>query len=220
MGMSKSGNKKSRSSYKSSKTDITVVEIDEAVFGRLSERIERQDNRFNYLIERIGSAEKLLKGANFDEEIEWREAYEGETEEKFEKRIKRIMVILGSEKLEGSKANLSAYLNYLKNNVNLPCLLTGIEEFEWEEYYAFGPGNKKEYEKLKKTKASHTDTFKLISFKDLLSEEEGIFVDVQRVTDNKKFTLPLSYLEAMDEESANAELFDDYAVWFVNYMSM
>lgn len=216
--MSKSDKNKSRSSDKSSKADVKIIEMDEAVFGRISEKFERQENRFTHLIERISSADRLVKSGLFEEEPEWEDRYSGESEEEFDKRIKRIKSILCAEELEVNKANLTAYLNYLKNNVNLPCLLTGFEAFEWEEYYALGPGDKKEYEKLKKTKPSCTDTFKLIGFKDLLTEEEGILVDVQRVTDNKKFTLPLSYLEALDEESANAELFDDYAVWFVNYL--
>jgi hypothetical protein len=40
-------------------------------------------------------------------------------------------------------------MDYLKRNIEFPCQLTGIEDFPWEEYYVFGPGSKKEYEKLK-----------------------------------------------------------------------
>ncbi|MGA9539376.1 MAG: hypothetical protein WBR24_26015 [Desulfobacterales bacterium] len=35
-------------------------------------------------------------------------------------------------------------------NIEFPCIVTGLEDFPWEEKYVFGHGNKKEYEKLKK----------------------------------------------------------------------
>ncbi len=217
--MSKSDKKKSRSSDKFSLSEVKIIEIDEAIFGRISEKIERQENRFNHLIERQVNSSHLLKSGLAQDKIDFEDAVSWEIEaEEIDKHLTRIRGVLCSKNLEVNEANLTAYLTYLRNNINLPCLLTGIEAFEWEDYYVLGPGHPKEYEKLKKTKACHTDTFKLIGFKDLVREEEGIFVEVQRVTDNKKFTLPLSDLEAIDEESANAELLDDYAVWFVNYI--
>lgn len=88
--------------------------------------------------------------------------------------------------------------------------------FGWEEYYTFGPGNKREYEKLKKTSASFTDTYELLGFDDELYEE-GIVVNVRRVSDKRKFAIPLADLEAEDKKSKNYQLLDDYAVWFVNF---
>ena len=100
----------------------------------------------------------------------------------------------------------------------MPCHLTGQEDFLWEEEFVFGPGNKKEYEKLKKTRPSYTDIFNLLRFEDVISEESGILVEVQRIADQKKFTLPLADLEANDENSPNSQLLEDYAVWFINYL--
>ena len=71
--------------------------------------------------------------------------------DKFEKQEKRIIAILGTKKLDVTRKTLNTYLEYLKNHVELPCQLTGIEDFEWEERYVFGFGSKKEYEELKKT---------------------------------------------------------------------
>ena len=135
----------------------------------------------------------------------------------YEKQEKRIIVILGTKKLDVTRKTLSAYLKYLKNHVEIPCQLTGIEDFEWEEAYVFGFGSKREYEKLKKTQPSYTDKFNLIDFIDDIDDEyDGIFVNVQRLSDKKQFILPLADLRSTDKKSKNYQLLDDYSVWFVN----
>ena len=137
--------------------------------------------------------------------------------DKFEKQEKRIIVILGTKKLDVTRKTLSTYLKYLKNNVDIPCQLTGIEDFEWEEPYVFGFGSKREYEELKKTQPSYKDKFNLIKFVDEIDDYyDGIFVDVQRVSDKRKFVLPLADLKSTDRKSKNYQLLDDYSVWFVN----
>jgi hypothetical protein len=135
----------------------------------------------------------------------------------YEKQEKRIIVILGTKKLDVTRKTLSTYLKYLKNHVETPCQLTGIEDFEWEEAYVFGFGSKREYEKLKKTQPSYTDKFNLIDFIDDIDDEyDGIFVNVQRLSDKKQFILPLADLKSTDRKSKNYQLLDDYSVWFVN----
>ena len=47
--------------------------------------------------------------------------------------------------------------------------------------------------------------------------EAGIVVNVKRVSDKRKFVIPLADLEAEDEKSRNYQLLNDYVVWFVNY---
>jgi hypothetical protein len=137
--------------------------------------------------------------------------------DKFEKQEKRIMAILGTEKLDVIKKTFSTYLRYLMNHVELPCQVTGIEDFEWEEPYVFGFGSKSEYEELKKTQASYKDKFNLIRFVDEIDDYyDGIFVHVQRLSDKKKFILPLADLKSADRKSKNYQLLDDYSVWFVN----
>jgi len=86
--------------------------------------------------------------------------------DKFEKQEKRIIAILGTKKLDVTRKTLTTYLKYLKNNVEIPCQLTGIEDFEWEEPYVFGFGSKREYEELEKTQPSYKDKFNLIKFVD------------------------------------------------------
>ncbi len=133
------------------------------------------------------------------------------------KQEKRIIVILGTKKLDVTRKTLSTYLKYLKNHVETPCQLTGIEDFEWEEAYVFGFGSKREYQKLKKTQPSYTDKFNLIDFiEDIDDEYDGIFVNVQRLSDKKQFIVPLADLKSTDRKSKNYQLLDDYSVWFVN----
>ena len=129
------------------------------------------------------------------------------------------MAILGQEETDNifrSDENLQVYLEYLNHKVEHPCLVTGMEDFPWEEKYVFGYGDEKEYEKLKKTNPSYTDTFTLIEF-ELVTKAERIFATVERVTDKKQFSLPLEDLEAKSKKSPNYQLLDDYSSWYVNY---
>ncbi|UNU25236.1 calcium-binding protein [Microcoleus vaginatus] len=134
--------------------------------------------------------------------------------EQFEIRISKIFRV---QDIDVSTETLIKYLDYLKHNLHFPCYVTGIEDFEWEEEYVIGEKSKKEYARLKKTQPSYTDTFKIDRPEDLVFQEDDIFVNVERVGDCRKFTLPLSDLEAVDASSPNNQLLDDYAVWFINY---
>ena len=133
---------------------------------------------------------------------------------------KRILAILNVEDEDEAwvtHENVKRFLDYLKDNLEFPCLLTGMEDFPWEERYVFGYGDKGEYEKLKKTNPSYTDTFKLVEFEELNPNEEQIFVKVERASDKKPFSLPLDNLEASKRRSKNFQLLEDYASWWVNY---
>jgi hypothetical protein len=128
----------------------------------------------------------------------------------------RIEKILGEDNLEVSDESLGMYRSYLRENIKLPCDLTGIEDFRWEEYYILGPGDKKEYEELKKTQPSYQDVFTFISFDDQI-DDEGLMAKVTRISDRKQFILPLADLKATDKKSPNYRLINDYSVWFINY---
>jgi len=138
----------------------------------------------------------------------------------------RIAKILGLENLEEiediddevfdvTQNSLPKYLKYLKAHITYRCQLMNIKHFHWEEDYFFGAGNMEEYRELKKTRPSHTDIFTLVSFYDI-DLEIGILVDVQRVSDNRGFTLPLAELEVIDKRAENNQIIDDYSVWFRN----
>jgi hypothetical protein len=140
---------------------------------------------------------------------------------KLDKQDQRITDIFGVKEVpDVTPETLARYLAYLKQHLTFPCQLTGIEDlgcFSWEEYYTFGPGSKKDYEQLKKKRASYTDTYELLGFDDEVDPEDGILVHVRRLSDKKKFTLTLSDLQATDEQTKNYQLLDDFAVWFVNW---
>lgn len=139
---------------------------------------------------------------------------------KLDEQEKRIAYILSDgevneDKLWKTSKTVKKYLKYLKENLDYPCIMTGIEDFPWEERYVFGYGSKKEYEKLKKDNPSYKDIFELITFED--DAEEQIFVKVKRQSDNKRFVIELDCLKATDDNSKNYQTLDDYSVWYVNY---
>ena len=134
------------------------------------------------------------------------------------RELKRIAEVFGKEEPpEVEEKTLKIFLKHLRKNVELPCLLTGSEDFEWEEFYILGPGDKKEHEQLRKTEASYLDTFDLIDFVFDPYEHEGIHAEVTRRSDKKVFILPLDYLKVKPRKSTNYDLVNDYGVWFVNY---
>jgi len=135
---------------------------------------------------------------------------------------KRIAAILKeNEDLDFDEA-VKVFYEYLMSNLSLPCEVTGIEDFGWEEIYVFSPGDKEEYDHLKKTQPSYTDQYELLGIdceaksEWMLFWEEDIGAHVRRISDGKKFLLGLSELKATDKKSKNYQLLDDYCFWFVN----
>ncbi|MEG3838164.1 calcium-binding protein [Microcoleus sp. Z1_C3] len=190
-----------------SQSELPPVQLDETI---VAGRRPKPVNDFQRLLEelselRAGFDPEML--AHLDENLPF-------NTKQFETKISKI---LGSKNIDFSLKNSVKYLEYIKQNIQLPCHVTGIEEFEWEEEYTMGSGSKKEYARLKKTQPSYTDRFTINRLEDLVLQEEGIFVEVQRVGDRQKFMLPLSELESVDVTSRNNQLLDDYAVWFINY---
>lgn len=141
--------------------------------------------------------------------------------DEFEKEIERFKKILWKQEEKDiwvNKGNLQKYLKYITNNIEKPCLLTWRDDFDWEEKYVFWYWDPEEYEKLKKTRPSYTDTFSFIEFDELLYYESELFVKVRRKGDRRKFTIWLSRLKAIDKESENHQLIEDYASWVGNYL--
>lgn len=139
----------------------------------------------------------------------------------FEEQEGRIGLIAGLDE-EGdvrsvNNETLATYQKYLQTHLEQPCQLTGSEDFQWEEYYIIGPGSKQEHDRLRKTKPSYLDTYELLEFKNAIDDWNGLLVSVKRVSDRKKFVLPLSDLKDTDKQSNNAQLIEDYSVWFVNW---
>ncbi len=141
-----------------------------------------------------------------------------------DEQIERIDAIIGDSRERGGlEAAVRVYFEHLKKFLVLPCEVAGTEDFRWEEYYVFGPGDRAEYERLRKHRPSYTDRYQLIGIElDVISEwmmfaGDDIAAHVKRESDNKEFTLGLAELKPVDKNSPNYRLLDDYAVFLVNY---
>jgi hypothetical protein len=140
---------------------------------------------------------------------------------KFDEQMKRCEVILG-DAAEGTQEEcLQVFFKHLKANLELPCEVTGAEDFDWEEPYIFGGWSQQEYKRLKKTQPSYKDKYELLDIERGWRSEwmlfgEDIVAHVRRKGDGKEFDLGLSELRVTNKKSPNFELIDDYAVWLVN----
>jgi hypothetical protein len=135
----------------------------------------------------------------------------------FDEQERRIAKILSDEDLSVTQEKQNLYFDYLQKNIQNKIMLTGMEDFPWEEKYLFGGWSKKEYEELKKTQASYTDKFEFLKLSDDIDETYGIIAKVKRVTDKKQFMLPLWDLKCINESSRDYELISDYSFWMTNY---
>lgn len=137
----------------------------------------------------------------------------------FEKQEKRIESVFPKKIGDISKRTemLDIYKRFLEKNIDFPVKLTGIEDFNWEEFYIFGPGDRREYEELKNTRPSYKDIYNLIRIDEHVEEDYGLFAKVTRISDRKRFQIPLADLKAVDKKSKNYQLLDDYSVWCANY---
>ncbi len=128
-----------------------------------------------------------------------------------------ITEILGADDQAVTLKSLTLYRDYLRKNLETPCVMTGVEDFPWEEKYVLGVDNAIEKEDLKKKPPSRSDIYELKRCEDLIDEVTGILVKVKRVEDNQRFIFELVSLKAVDERSKNYRLLDDYSMWFVKY---
>ena len=133
-----------------------------------------------------------------------------------EEQENRIINILG-EDCDKNDTNILKYYSYLKNKISIPCVLTGIEDFPWEEKYVLGGWDQKEYEELKKDNPSYINEFELIEFLEPASGEDDLLIKAKRLSDKKVFELELSWLKCTVSNSKNYQLLNDFSVWQVNY---
>jgi hypothetical protein len=139
---------------------------------------------------------------------------------KMDEQEQRIDTII-SEGVSMFEEALVIFFNHLKQSLQFSCVVTGIEDFDWEEYYVLGHGSQAEYKKLKKTQPSYQDKYDLLAIEqEVMSKwmmfSEDIGAQVKRKSDGQEFWLGLAELKAVDKKSKNHQLLDDYSVWFVN----
>jgi hypothetical protein len=141
---------------------------------------------------------------------------------KWEEQAARIDAILGNARDLTFENARERFYDYLRGALRLPCEVTGIEDFNWEEPYVFGARSRKEHEQLRKTQPSYRNKYDLLAIeKDVWSEwmlfrGEDLAAHVRRQSDGREFDLGLAELKAVDKKSGNCPLLDDYSVWFVD----
>lgn len=140
---------------------------------------------------------------------------------KFDEQMKRWDAIIGDTAERSQEDALKAFFKHLKSNFQLPCEVTGTEDFQWEEPYVIGGWSQQVYERLKVTQPSYTDEYELLNIErggrsKWMMFHEDIVAHVKRKSDGKEFDLGLAELQATDKKSHNFQLIDDYAVWLVN----
>ncbi|MCI0516047.1 hypothetical protein L0128_22780 [candidate division KSB1 bacterium] len=130
----------------------------------------------------------------------------------------RIAEILGTKAVpEVTQKRLLKYRQYLLEQLDQNELLTGCEDFPWEEEYVFDPASHAEYAALKQTHPSYTDEFELL---DILADkipEDDLVARVKRRSDGMIFEIGLSWLTARKTNSKNYQLLDDFATWVLNW---
>ena len=134
----------------------------------------------------------------------------------------RIAEIVGDDEESSFEDGVDKFYHHLQKSLQLPCDVTGIEDFRWEEYYVIGPGDPKEFERLRQNQPSFRDKFELLAIEAdvdsewMLFDGEDLAGHVRRRSDGKEFYLGLAELKAVARKSRNYQLLHDYAVWFVN----
>ena len=170
-------------------------------------------------------AKQRLSSRRVRQENEEMNEEENEEEEEIEEdeQFARINALLGASRKRGFHAQVRVFFEHLRRSLTLPCEVTGIEDFRWEERYVFGAGNQREYARLRKERPSYRDHYELLEIELgghsewMLWPGEDIAARVRRKSDGREFTLGLAELKAKDENSPTYDLLHDYSVFFVNY---
>lgn len=193
--------------------------------GNQYEIVLRED-QLNDLLGQVAelsrNAENEKMQNTLDDLLDYLSVFCIECGEEMDAQNERIMKIIGDPEEADSGEGLDAFYKYLKAHLSLPCEVTGVEDFRWEEFYILGPGNKAEYERLKKTNPSYRDRYELHEVirgsdsKWAMCGGDDLGARVRRISDKKEFILGLSELKATDKKSKNHELLNDCSVWFVN----
>ncbi len=130
----------------------------------------------------------------------------------------RMAKVFGADEVqEVSEENLLRYRQYILQNLDRKAILTGREDFPWEEKYVVGPGCRTEYEELKRTNPSYTDEYELIDILKDVIKENDLIAEVKRLSDGKHFEIGLSWLAVKKKRSKAHQLLDDFSNWAVNW---
>ena len=130
----------------------------------------------------------------------------------------RINAILPDPNLSFHRA-IETMLAHLSQRLQLPCAVRCDEPFHWEVGLEWGEMSKEEHARLRIDQPSFQDEFELESLtlevgSPWMNYRQDIGASVKRVSDGKTFVVALTQLNAVEKESSNHELLDDYFEWF------
>jgi hypothetical protein len=114
---------------------------------------------------------------------------------------------------------------HLLARLRLPCDVNAGENFRWEESYASGDLDQREYERLRKDRPSFRDRFELLEIirqaRSPWMSSSGIDIaaQVRRKLDGQKFVVGLSDISLADKKLPQHEIISDYAAWFRRHFS-
>lgn len=130
----------------------------------------------------------------------------------------RIASVFGSPDVpDVDRPNLLTYRRYLLANLVPETTLTGREDFPWEERYVLGPGEAREYARLKKMQPSYRDEYYLLEIWEDKMDQHDLIAQVRRLSDSREFAINLSWLTTKPEAGKDSQLLDDYATWVTNW---
>jgi hypothetical protein len=143
-------------------------------------------------------------------------------EQEVDAQWKRIEHIIGDDEEATFEDGVKKFYDHLLQALELPCEVTGTEDFRWEERYVIGGASPAEYKRLRKERPSYQDKYDLLEIENgaysewMLFPGDDIGAHVKRKSDGKKFCLGLAELKAVAKKSRNAQLLNDFAVFLVN----
>jgi hypothetical protein len=141
---------------------------------------------------------------------------------KLDKQDARIEAITGDDESASFNESVDKFYAHLTTALELPCDVTGVEDFGWEEFYVIGPGDPEEHAKLRQNQPSFEEIYELLAIEQDVESEwmmfhgEDLAAHVRRKSDGKEFWLGLAEIKAVNQGSKNFQLIDDYADWFIN----
>lgn len=199
--------------------NILTIELDSITLSGLKEEYIADCivNGFEYSLLCLEMGDVEIVNPRDTENDTLKKQKELDSEYSYDEEENRIKGVLRSDDISVNEKNLQQFFNYLKEKIKIPCILTGMEGFDWEEPYLLGGWSKKEYEKLKKTNPSYTDTFEFLSLIDEYDDWKGIYASVKRLSDNKLFNIPLWDLKVVDKKNSNYLIISDFSSWMTNY---
>ncbi len=135
-----------------------------------------------------------------------------------EERIIRRILLKRGRNIAVDLPSLKKFKEALEQQIKLPAKLKPIGQFSWEEYYLSQLSEDKEkYEQLKKVRPTSNDLYSLSKIDDFMDIDHGLFGRLTRLSDKKRFSMPLVEFEFVDKDSKTFEALDDYRYWFINY---